>query len=179
MKWIGIFVLGGLFSLGGYLYYHLGAYKEVVVRVETFPKLYLVSKAHTGPYHKIGTLLSQIETDAKRLGIPCSRTFGKFLDNPQTTDEDRLRSLVGCALSEAPDPTIADKLGAQLVEQDSARFVYGKFQGSPAIGPFVVYPKLKQEAAAQRLPLGAWALELYTMSRTGDITTEYLLPISN
>ncbi|NQZ02713.1 MAG: GyrI-like domain-containing protein [Bdellovibrionales bacterium] len=179
IKWVGFIVIGGLLSLVTYLYIYLGAYKDVTVRVETYPKLYLIAQTHIGPYHKIGSVLQSMEKQAKQLGLDCSRTFGKFLDAPQTTDEDRLRSLVGCALDTEPDAAVVEKMKAELKEQPSARYVYGKFQGSPAIGPFVVYPKLKEEAANQRLALGTWALELYYLSRTGEIATEYLLPVSN
>jgi AraC family transcriptional regulator len=178
MKWVGILVLSGIGGLVAYLYVYLGAYKELTVRVESYPALYLVAKSHIGPYHKIGALLEDIENKAKEIGLDCSTTFGKFLDNPQTTDEDRLRSLVGCALKSPPDLNLVAQLDAEVSEQPSGRFVYGKFKGSPAIGPFVVYPKLKQEAAKQRLALGSWALELYDLSRSGQIVTEYLLPVS-
>ncbi|MEO0337507.1 MAG: GyrI-like domain-containing protein, partial [Pseudomonadota bacterium] len=140
IKWIGIVVIVSLVSLVGYLYIYLGAYKEVTVRVETYPQMFLLSRAHTGPYHKIGSLLQSMEKKAKSIGLDCRKTFGKFLDNPQTTDEDRLRSEVGCVLDTKPESSVIEKMKAELKVQDSARFVYGKFQGSPAIGPFVVYP---------------------------------------
>ena len=179
IQWLGGFLLVGLGTLATYLYIHLGAYKEVTVRIETYPDLYLVGRSHLGPYHKIGDLLQSLESSAKRLGLDCSVPFGQFLDNPQPPDSDRLRSLVGCALYAKPDEEIEKQLDAKLVYLASGRYVFGKFQGSPAIGPFVVYPKLKKEAEKQRLLIGDWALELYEMSRTGEITTSYLLPIAD
>jgi len=179
LKWVGIFVISTLGGLALYLFLYLGAYKEVVARVEIYPTLHLVYRDHTGAYHKIGEVLQEMETQAKKLGLNCSKTFGRFLDDPQTTDPDRLRSQVGCVLETSIANQKLQQMDAKYLEIPSQKYIYGRFQGSPAISPFVVYPELLKLAEENRLSTKAKNIEIYEIDRDQQVTTEYLLPLES
>jgi len=167
----------GFTGLGGYLYFHLGANQPVEARIEPYPALKMIYRSHIGPYHKIATLINEIEQSARKNGLNCDRTFGRFLDDPQSTDEDRLRSQVGCLVESRPPADVIESLEAEFLELPTRSYVYGRFEGSPAIGPFVVYPKLKELAEKSRVQLETWAVEIYKVRRDQGVTTEYLLPV--
>lgn len=179
IKWLLITIVTSFTALGIYLYFYLGANQTVETRVEPYPALQLVYRSHVGPYHKIGELLIEIENAARKQGLACDKTFGRFLDDPNTTDEDRLRSEVGCVVNTEPSANELDSLTAKFMQIPSQKYVYGKFKGSPAIGPFVVYPKLKELANTSRLQLDSWAIEIYKVERDQGVTTEYLLPVAS
>ena len=94
---IGLFLF--VLAFGTYLYCYLGAYKSVTVTAEKRGPLYLLYQTYTGPYHEIGSVIHTTETFALAQNLPCPRTFGEFLDDPERVDQDRLRSRAGCLLA--------------------------------------------------------------------------------
>jgi AraC family transcriptional regulator len=162
-------------GLAAYLFFYLGAHKTITVERQKYPELQIVYKSHLGPYHEITPKLLEVEAEMKKLGITCSKTFGEFLDNPKTVDADRLRSNVGCVVEGVTDETIAF-LPADLYFEwrPTSEIFYIRFTGSPAIGPFKVYPKARDAAIDQRVMLKNSVMELYTVQRGGALITEYL-----
>ncbi|MCB0407759.1 MAG: hypothetical protein KDD34_06095, partial [Bdellovibrionales bacterium] len=56
----------------------------------------------------------------------------------------------------------------------SQEIIYARFMGSPAIGPMKVYPAAEGFALEQRRKLKGPTLEIYTVQRNSNMTTEYL-----
>lgn len=160
----------GLFS---YVYFHLGGHKEVEVEFQSIPQIHLFFKDHTGPYHKINDQLEAFEDQLSKKGIFCEKTFGEFLDDPNFVDEDRLRSQIGCVVSEKARQTyLGDEFQYRRIP--SQKVVFAKFDGSPSIGPLKVYPKARQFAADQRVQIVDSVFEIYTILRDNTVVTEYI-----
>ena len=166
----------GLLFLAAYLYYYLGGYKPVVVNLVDQPELQTVYRPHRGAYHQINTVISEVETWAKAHQIPCSKTFGEYLNNPQQVEQSRLKSNGGCILEAAlqiqdlPEHFIKGTIPA-------GRYVHATFAGSPAIGPWKVYPKLSDFMAEKTLQTSTTSIEVYTIEDDGKMTTDYFLPV--
>lgn len=172
------FVLGfAVFLLAGaiYLYNYLGFYKPVELSIEKRGPLILLYKQHMGPYHKILSVIQEAEKWTREHNLPCSKTFGEFLDNPETMDEDRLRSHAGCVLStplDTPPPEFIYQVRPERT------YAIARFSGSPAIGPLTVYPKLKEFMEERRVKSSAPVIEMYTVNGN-EVTTEYLFAVDN
>lgn len=161
-------------SLATYLYFYLGVYKSAGdVRVETVGPLLLVYKAHTGAYHQIGPAIQEVEEWAMKQNILCPRTFGEYLDDPDAVDQDRLRSRGGCVLTAVPVD-----VPAQFTFETRAphRYAIADFNGSPSIGHFKVYPKVKEYLAKERLRSQDAVIEIYKVNGK-NVTTEFLFPL--
>ena len=176
VKWALLIVLSFFITLGTYLYFYLGAYHPVDLKIETRGPWILLYKTHLGPYYKLNSTLQQVEAFAKAQNLDCSVTFGEFLDDPQSADEDRLRSHVGCLLPTKPEPSLQTPQGYTLEERPSKEYVVGKFSGAPSIGPYTVYPKAYEFISQQRLKQSGYVIELYRLHENA-IETEFLFPL--
>jgi hypothetical protein len=115
----------------------------------------------------------KLEQQARENRLDCAQTFGEFFDNPKEVDEDRLRSRGGC-ISHAPFPNIPD--GTETDRIPEQRYVIAHFSGSPAIGPWKVYPKVQAYIESHRLHTTEEAIEVYT-PKDDSIETTYLFPL--
>ena len=176
VKWFFIFLFGGIITIAVSLYFKLGAYRDVTVEIKTMPEMYFIYKKHYGAYHKISPVINSVETWALKNDIECTTSFGAYLDDPKSTDEDRLRSEGGCITSNLIEPT---KLPIDFAQKkvDSKKYVVANFEGSPAIGPFVVYPKVFEWAEKNRVQLVSPTIESYKINKDKVFTT-YLFNIS-
>lgn len=168
-------------TAAGYLAYRLGAFKEVQIERHTDGPYYVVSKDHMGAYHKIATVITEVETWAKANGEPCLLSFGEYYDNPEAVDEDRLRSRGGCITSNNNVRTIASNgllpagYSTSTIEQRDA--LVAIFDGSPAIGPWKVYSKVMADMKTLDLELNGPVLELYEILSPTSGRTRYVFPV--
>ncbi len=171
------FILAAFITLIGfaiYLYLYLGANKEVTLTVAEQGPLVLLYADHAGAYHEIGKKIEYVEKWAREKSLPCRRTFGEYLDDPSAVDQDRLRSRGGCVLEQKIEEFPEDM---KLEERPRRRYVVARFEGSPAIGPFTVYPKAAEYIETMRLKSDGPAMEIYTIQGTA-VTTEFLFPVA-
>jgi AraC family transcriptional regulator len=168
-------IVTGLVLLAVYLFVYLGVSKPVTVAVEKRGPFYLLFKDHLGPYHQIAPVIAEVEKWAGDHNMRCPQTFGEYLDNPQAVDEDRLRSHGGCVLA-GPLPTTPPEF--QYQTRPERTYAVARFAGSPAIGPYKVYPKLRQFMEDKRLKSTSPVIEMYTVNGS-EVTTEYLFAIEN
>ena len=169
-----LFTLIVMASVGVYLYFFLGFSKPVHIREETrtndTPTL---QKSHVGAYHEILPTIEAVENFAKEQQIPCPQTFGHYLDDPDRVDVARLRSTAGCLLP-APAEGKPPEIQAGMIPM--GRYLVATFEGSPSIGPFVVYPKVKRFAHEKGFKLRDDVFEIYTI-RDLSVRTEFLFSI--
>jgi effector-binding domain-containing protein len=134
-----------------------------------------------GAYHKIATVISEVETWAKANGEPCSLSFGEYYDNPETVDEDRLRSRGGCVTSNDNVKTIASNgllpPGYSTSTIDHRDALVASFDGSPAIGPWKVYSKVMADMKTLDLELDGPVLEIYEILSPTSGRTRYIFPV--
>lgn len=166
----------GLLFLSIYLYSYLGGYKPVEVILSQEQERNVIFKNHRGAYHTINETITTVETWAKAHGLKCTESFGEYLDDPEVTPEGQLHSRGGCVLEMGE---IAADLPADFIKEtfSPGEFVKASFAGSPAIGPWKVYPKLKEFIQKQMLKASPSSLELYKILGPDAMTTEYLIRI--
>lgn len=164
----------GFVILGGYLYIYLGAFKDVQVNLIDEPSFHIIYKNHVGPYHKINKVIRSVEKWAQEQNLPCTQTFGEYLDDPNQVPHERLRSHGGCLTPKTP---ITLPKGFSQRTVGPSQYLEAKFSGSPAIGPFIVYPEIKRFASDQRLKTQSKSFEIYEVYDTNTLKTRYLIPI--
>ncbi len=191
LKWILGTILGVVLGLLVYFSWYLGVFKPVNLVEKQVGPLHLLYKNHVGAYHKIVPVLNEVEKWAKENHISCERTFGEYLDNPNTVEEGRLRANAGCVIAEsspvassaAVAAPLLTQLPAQLPEGYFTREVPAKkyvtvvFEGSPGIGPMVVYPKVTDYFDAKRATIAGPVFELYKITSEKSMSTTYLFPM--
>lgn len=153
-----------------YLANYLGAFKSVLIKEITAGPFHLVYKTHVGPYHKVNEALQEVESWARNNGLSCRLSFGEYLDNPETTEENRLRANVGC---------IVDSPLAQIPEnflqstRPQSNYVVAQFDGASSIGPMKVYPRVKEYFAMKNYQFPESVLEIYEIHSNTSMTTKY------
>jgi DNA gyrase inhibitor GyrI len=182
IKWFLGTVLGVVLGISGYFLVHLGAFKSVLITEKTLGPLELIYKDHMGAYHKVSPLISEVETWAKSKDLNCTRTFGEYFDDPRSVEEGRLRARVGCVVDKIPENLQSEMTAAELktVVIPEGKYVTAVFEGSPAIGPMKVYPKIEDYFAAKGLHENVFSssvLEIYVVHSETAVTTTYLFPI--
>ena len=171
IRYFFLLLLVSLIALVAYLFFYLGLYKSADVRRESRGPLQLLFISHIGAYHEIGPTIREVELWAQAHHVDCAKTFGEYLDDPQAMDQDRLRSRGGCVVNAKPSAPLDP--GLEYVEYPAGDYVVGRFSVSPAVGPWKVYPKIKQFMFDQRFRTSAGAIEIYSVH--GDaVDTEYL-----
>jgi hypothetical protein len=160
---------------GGALAKYLGTFKDVVIHEIESPGFTILVKNHAGPYHEIVPTINEVELWATQNQIPCTKTLGEFLDDPNKAEPARLRARVGCwvgpgritlALPPPPDMQIEFVEPGPMLEAD--------FAGSPAIGPWKVYPQVKGYLADHQKLYQLPNFEIYTIENEKRMTTQYL-----
>lgn len=153
----------------------LGAFRPVALEAKEAGPFLTVYRAHEGAYHKIVPAIQAVEAWAKLKGEPCRISFGEYLDDPGSVDEDRLRSNGGCFV-EAPPPDLPPGFKTRSIER--RLWLTASFHGAPSIGPFKVYPR-----AAEWMRENGWrqdgaTLETYRVITERDVETVYYFPIA-
>jgi AraC family transcriptional regulator len=160
-----------------YLFYYVGAFKSVEISEGKVGPFNMLFKNHSGAYHKIVPLIQEVETWAKANGLACKLSFGEYLDDPNETEEGRLRSRGGCLVNEGekfPEQLPEGFLVQSLPERD---YVIAKFEGSPGIGPLKVYPKVIEYFVEKGYVYNSGAIEIYEVHSDTAMTTNYYFPI--
>lgn len=162
------FVGGAVFQT-----YKLGVFKKVTIEDGSRPSFKIIYKDFIGPYHKIGGVISEVETWCKSNQIPCERTFGEYIDDPTVVEHERLRSRGGCIVNEAPS-TLPEPL--RSTEVPARNYYVASFEGSPWIGPYKVYSQVMDLAEQQRVTIKDPVIEIYELFGHNQMRTTYLFP---
>lgn len=176
MKYVLVFVLVAVLSFGLFLANYLGAFKGVEISVAQQGPFKTVYIEHVGPYHKVNKIIEQVENFMKSQGAPCGRSFGEYLDDPQTVEEARLRSRVGCIVQNVPANLPGEMKAGEIPER---KYVVAIFTGSPGIGPLKVYPRVNDYMLKNNLKQTGAIIEIYeimSIKEKNAMTTTYLFP---
>lgn len=161
----------------------LGSFKDVEIRHnKTTESFLLLSRDHLGPYHKIASVISDVEKWARENGESCELTFGEYYDNPEHNDEDRLRSRGGCILSNAEKAEALKKVlpeGTTISKLEITESLDALFEGSPAIGPQKVYPRAEETMKSLDLVSSGPVVEIYEVLSPTTGRTRYLFPVKS
>jgi AraC family transcriptional regulator len=182
IKWILGAIVGVILGIATYFSLYLGAFKPVVLAEKTEGPLTLIYKVHIGAYHKIVPTLDEVQAWVESQKLVCQRTFGEFLDDPRVNEEGRLRANVGCVIENStanlpvPLPTLYPE-GFKHDVRPAKKYVTAVFEGSPAIGPSKVYPKVEEYFEAKNSKQAGPAIEIYEIHSQKAMTTTYLFPM--
>jgi AraC family transcriptional regulator len=179
---IALFI--GLVSFIVYLMIHLGVWKNPEISMQDTKPRKLLAKNHLGAYHKINPIIQSVESFAKKFEVTCNETFGEYFDDPTSVSEDRLRSRGGCIVPFETD-FINSKFSAadlkqeelELIELPPAKAVAAVFTGSPAIGPYKVYPKIDRYMQTHKLARKGSVMEVYKINSSTEMTTTYFVNV--
>ncbi len=172
MKWILGTLLGLVLGVSGYFYWYLGGWRSVTITEKKMGPYFMLAKDHVGAYHKIAPVIQEVESWAKSQSLDCSKTFGEYLDDPETVEQGRLKSRGGCLLSAKPTLPLAE--GMQVIDLPEADYVVANFDGSPAIGPMKVYPKVTEYFEAMKKKITSSVIEIYEVHSQTSMSTTYL-----
>ena len=176
MKKAILTTVAAIIAFSIYMYFRLGMNKDVALEAKEAGPFKILYMKHTGPYFNIAEKIELVEKWAKANGITCEKTFGQYLDDPQSVDEDRLQSQGGCIIDELPSGVT---LQAEMVvgELPRRKYLVANFDGAPSVGPYAVYPKAFDWIAKNSSSVDGPIVEIYTIVSDKEVTTEYLFPI--
>lgn len=174
LKWVLGLLLAFVLAFAVRLISHLGIFRPVEIETGVRPAMGLLYKDHIGPYHKINSAISAVETWAKENKIDCSLTFGEYFDDPGAIEEVRLRSRGGCVLSAKPIQFPSD---FKYEDSPESRAVVAKFSGAPSIGPYRVYNNVTEYMTDARMTGNGPSREVYQILSDNQINTTYYFPI--
>jgi DNA gyrase inhibitor GyrI len=177
MKYILVFALVAITSFSIFLANYLGAFKGVDISESSQGPFLTVYLEHVGPYHKVNKVIEKVEKFMKSQGAPCGRTFGEYLDDPQSMEEARLRSKVGCIVESYPAALPEEFRTGEIPQR---KYVVAVFTGSPGIGPLKVYPRVNDFLLKQKLKQSGAVVEIYeihSITEKNAMTTTYLFPV--
>ncbi len=173
----------GLVAFLLYLAQYTGGFKSVYVGLDERGPYTLLYKNHNGAYHKIVESIQQVETWAKENKLDCKYTFGEFFDDPNVTEEGRLKSRAGCLIEEK-NTTATAALKNMTLPPDflqgslpKTKAVIALFSGSPGIGPLKVYPKAEAFIKENQLKRKGSVVEIYEVLDPQSMNTTYIFPI--
>lgn len=152
---------------------YLGVFRPVDIETGVRPATGLLYKEHLGPYHKINTIIADVETWAKANGIECRLTFGEYFDDPSAIEEVRLRSRGGCLVATKPTQFPND---FKYEDSPEVKAVIAKFSGSPAVGPYRVYGAVGNYMNEGRMVSTGPTREVYEVISEKAMNTTYYFP---
>ncbi|MCB0377778.1 MAG: GyrI-like domain-containing protein [Bdellovibrionales bacterium] len=169
------FTLAIFVTIAAFLFYRTGYFKDVEIQAQTLGPYTLMFKDHQGEYHKITSVIEAVETFAKDKGQGCEMAFGRYLDDPDQVDHDRLRSQGGC-ISSNPEAFVSlqGTEGLKFENLPAREYIVASFNGSPSIGPFVVYPKVKDWMKKYGYKIDGPVIEIYKTLPDQSVLTRYL-----
>lgn len=177
IRWFipGFFLTLGLGVL--LLLFRNGAFMPVEVRLQDRGAAATIEIENIGPYHKVLSSLQKVEAWAKENGYACDLSFGRYIDDPDVVEPERLRSQVGCVFATAPQPAAPLPEGFSAGVIPGGKYVVGIFRGSPALGPYKVYGKAADMMREHKLVQVGPITELYRVISPTEVETHYLFPV--
>ena len=164
-----------ILALGLAMAVRLGAFQGVELSEKEDGPFRLAYLPHVGAYYKIVPVIQKVEEWAKAHGEPCARSFGEYVDDPRSVDEDRLRSNGGCVLDREP-AALPD--GFKFKTLDRRLYLTARFRGAPSIGPYKVYPRAASWMQERGYSQDGPTIEMYRVISQKDVETVYYFPLS-
>ncbi len=175
IKWIFLGFIAVVSFLFLYIASYVGAFRDVTWEEGVRGPYHLVYQQNRGPYQKISATIVDAEKAFEALGHTCELTFGRFLDNPNVTDSDRLRSESGCLFASEP-PAVPE--GYEYMVLDEAEYLVANFNGAPSVGPLKVYPEARKRLSERGLSEELTPLEIYKLTPGEGVHTTYLFSLA-
>ncbi len=174
MKHVFIGVILFIVSMIGWASFKLGFLKDIAFIEQDRGAIQVVYLEHIGPYHKILDSLEKVEAWALKNKVDCHQSIGHFIDDPDVTEHERLRSHVGCVVDKDYTELPSD-FKFKIIP--ASKYFVAEFLGSPAIGPMKVYGKAKKQFYDRQLTPPDDVIEIYDRIDDKTMKTIYLFRI--
>jgi len=142
---VGLGLLGVMIF---YVIWNVGLLMPVVVEQVDSPSGVAVFQKYTGPYHDVGAIFEKIEKQLVEQNLNCDLSFGRYYDNPDEVEPERLRADIGCIVPQAPAQKIE---GLETENLESFKALRGTFEGAPWLTAFKVYSTLRKQSYQRNL----------------------------
>ncbi len=181
-----IFALAiGLLIFFLYLFQYTGAFKSVSVQIDQRGPYVVIYKKHVGAYHKIVSIIQEVEKWSKSQGLKCRLSFGEYFDDPGLVEEGRLHSRGGCIVDPLVEneKVIIEKIRNSVPKDfmvdiiPETKAVVALFSGAPGIGPLKVYPKAEKFIMENKLQKKDSVIEIYEIFDAKSMQTTYVWPV--
>ncbi len=156
------------------LMWFMGVFQRIEVNAIESGPMRMVYIEHKGSYDKIAEKINQVKLYLDKQKIAVLDAFGEYYDDPQKVKTEDLRSAGGFLVIKDIQPETSYK----FKRIDKKLYASAIFIGSPAIGPFMVYPKLMKWIEKNHYEIDGAAIELYKMTED-KIETHYMIPIKS
>lgn len=147
-------------------YWYIGGFESLEVKKKRMGGYLVAGLNYTGPYHMVGPTMEKADSTLRSMGINCTKGFGIYYDNPETTPENQLRSYVGNVI-ESADAALIEEMQLQGLRVDSisekeslVAEMTTRSTLSYMIGPMKAYPLLT-EAIKANTCVPTMSYELY------------------
>lgn len=181
MRWFVLAVLSLVVAFIASTAFKMGFLKSAHISRVPGYEVSVLYKENIGPYHEILNAIQSVEDHLKKYNISCLKSFGQYFDDPDQVPAERLRSHVGCVI--ISPQTLPRGFVAQLPsdilfkEIILGHAVKADFDGSPAIGPYKVYPQAQKFMQDNGLTQKGAVLEVYTQHSGQELSTEFFFPV--
>lgn len=167
-----ILLLSGL----GFVVWRTGYFQPVEISGGSFGPYFMVYQIHQGAYHNMPKTLEKVEDFFKEQDIPCPLSFGRYLHDPALVDEDRLESHGGCLIKEWTQEQMVKIQNSEFKTEElpAKEYVIARFNGSPSIGPFRVYPEVEKFFKKYGYQQNGPVIEVYQTLGPDSVLTQYL-----
>lgn len=146
----------------------IGAFTTINLQDKQSDSYVIAGSDFTGDYSKVSATMMQVDKKLRDMGIKCSRGFGIYYDNPQTTPREKCRSFVGNVIEDKDLSRLADiaKAGLKVdsVGEKTSLIIEFPFKNrlSYMVGPMKAYPALSKYAEQKKYK-ASLVMEVYDM----------------
>jgi hypothetical protein len=153
----------------GFLWY-MGYFASVKIEEKEDGGYFVVGKEVIGPYSEVGKHMLEADNKLKGLGIICTKGFGIYYNDPNTTPKEKCRSLVGNIVEVKDLEKIknAQLEGLKIDSIPKAKAVVAEFPIkntlSYMLGPTKVYSKFSRYITEHNYKI-ALSFEIYDMPK--------------
>lgn len=181
MRALGIIgILFGFFILGAALFLgNQGMFHKITFETVDIPAYTAVVKTHVGPFKDVGETLEDVKEELKEAGINTSMDIGIYYDDPETTPQEELRSVLGSIIS-AENAAVLSDLDEDLtvIQIPAYRAMVSTFpyksKISILLGVMKFYPALNKHLEESGLHPEAPIVEVYD---SGKKEIRYVVPL--
>jgi len=145
-----LIVVSSVIALGIFALWYIGVFDQMELEKRVQPAYVVAGVTFKGSYQQIGPLMGQVDSSLRSIGINCSKAFGIYFNDPNTTPESELESYVGSVIENGDLERLADIKSLELqidTISEGKSWVVSlpiRNQLSYMIGPVRAYPVLEK-----------------------------------
>lgn len=166
IKWI-LFTVIALVVIVVLFAAYMGAFSKLEVSEKQMGPYIIVYEDYVGPFSGTGKVIGKIYSSLLNDGVTAESGFGIYYDDPKTTPQNKLRSRLGCIITDkdyAKIAKLAKKYKAAIVTKNLSVVYEFPIRNdlSYMVGAIKVYPELMRHIKAKGYKMTP-PMEVYDM----------------